>query len=397
MANSDHLRLVKRGARAVAKWRSENPTVVLDLERAVLIDANLSEMDLSGANFNEANLSKANCSSSNLSKSKLTNAILYDTDFRDASLHEADFEEATCRLAQFDRADLTSSNFLFADLAMSELSHAKLRGANMACAVLYQAWLDYTDFAGANFYSCDLSGAILEDTNFADATFCETHLSELELIYALGLDQVVHKGPSFLSVETIYNAKGALSNDFLRGCGVPDQLITFLPSLLGAMEPIQFYSCFISYSHKDEEFCKRLHSRMRDDKLRVWFAPEDVKGGKKLHEQIDHAIRIHDKLLLVLSEASMKSEWVATEISKARSREVKEGKQILFPIRLVPFEHIRDWSAFDADTGKDMAKEIREYFIPDFSDWKNHDAFEKEYAKLLSDMKSTEAMLAFPS
>jgi len=27
---------------------------------------------------------------------------------------------------------------------------------------------------------------------------------------------------------------------------------------------------------------------------------------------------------------------------------------------------------FDADTGKDSAREIREYFIPDFSNWKNH-------------------------
>ena len=30
--------------------------------------------------------------------------------------------------------------------------------------------------------------------------------------------------------------------------------------------------------------------------------PEDVQGGKKLHEQIDEAIRLYDKLLLVLSE-----------------------------------------------------------------------------------------------
>ena len=44
--------------------------------------------------------------------------------------------------------------------------------------------------------------------------------------------------------------------------------------------------------------------------MRVWFAPEDVKGGEKLHEQIDQAIRRYDKLLLVLSEASMASEWV---------------------------------------------------------------------------------------
>jgi hypothetical protein len=43
---------------------------------------------------------------------------------------------------------------------------------------------------------------------------------------------------------------------------------------------------------------------------------------------------------------------------------------VLFPIRLVNFEAIRDWKCFDADVGIDSAAEIREYFIPDFSHWK---------------------------
>ena len=63
---------------------------------------------------------------------------------------------------------------------------------------------------------------------------------------------------------------------------------------------------------------------MREDKLRVWFAPEDIKGGKKIHEQIDKAINRHDKLIIVLSENSMRSDWVQTEVRKARKREVKK-------------------------------------------------------------------------
>src|SRR5207253_1697272 len=101
------------------------------------------------------------------------------------------------------------------------------------------------------------------------------------------------------------------------------------------------------------------------------------QGGKKIHEQIDAAIRVYDKLLLVLSEHSMQSEWVKTEIANARRREVPQNnKRMLFPIRLVDYETIRTWTCFDADTGKDSAREIREYFIPDFSNWKDHDSFE---------------------
>jgi hypothetical protein len=147
--------------------------------------------------------------------------------------------------------------------------------------------------------------------------------------------------------------------------------------------------CFISYSHQDEEFAQRLHGRLRQAGLRVWFAPEDVQGGKKLHHQIDDAIRLHDKLLLVLSEASMNSEWVKTEIAKAHKREIKEGRQVLFPIRLVPFKVIRDWECFDADAGKDSAREIREYFIPDFSEWKDRDKFEESFERLLADLKQS--------
>lgn len=85
----------------------------------------------------------------------------------------------------------------------------------------------------------------------------------------------------------------------------------------------------------------------------------------------------------------MNSEWVATEIYKARQREVKEGRQVLFPIRLVEFERIKEWECFDADTGKDMAREIREYFIPDFSEWKVHDKFESAFTRLLADLKKS--------
>jgi hypothetical protein len=83
--------------------------------------------------------------------------------------------------------------------------------------------------------------------------------------------------------------------------------IEYLPALIGAMQPIQFYSCFISYSSKDEDFARRLHERMRAEHLRVWFAPENMQGGREQEEQIDQAIRVYDKLLVILSPHSRQS------------------------------------------------------------------------------------------
>jgi hypothetical protein len=112
-----------------------------------------------------------------------------------------------------------------------------------------------------------------------------------------------------------------------------------------------------------------------------------MKRGRELFEQIDHQIRVHDKLLLVLSEESIRSEWVLTEIRRARRAEERDGKRKLFPIRLLSMEELRDWVCIDPDTGQDLAVEIRKYFIPDFARWKDHDAFEAEFGKLLRDMK----------
>ncbi|MBO0517898.1 hypothetical protein, partial [Streptomyces beijiangensis] len=64
---------------------------------------------------------------------------------------------------------------------------------------------------------------------------------------------------------------------------------------------------------------------------------------------------------------SMASAWVATEIFRTRRVEEQTGQRKLFPIRLVDFDKLRDWELFDADRGYDVARKIREYFVPDFS------------------------------
>src|SRR5262245_51189510 len=84
----------------------------------------------------------------------------------------------------------------------------------------------------------------------------------------------------------------------------------------------------------------------------------------------------------------MQSSWVEFEIRRARRREVAERRRLLFPVRLVDYGAIKAWECFDADTTKDLATEIREYYIPDFTNWKDHDAFEAVVAGLLRDSKT---------
>ena len=80
-----------------------------------------------------------------------------------------------------------------------------------------------------------------------------------------------------------------------------------------------------------------------------------------------------------------------TELRKARKAERQSGQRKLFPVRLVDFATLRDWECFDADSGKNLASELREYFIPDFSHWKEHDQFEAAFTRRLKDLRAEES------
>jgi hypothetical protein len=346
MANQEHLEILKKGVQEWNKWREQNPGIKPVLKGADLRDADLGCVDFEGADLSGVNFVRAH-----LESAKFREAILNDAILRKAFLARADLSSAA-----LVRSDLGGAILLRADLSNSVLAGAVLAGAELH---------------GANLTEALLGGTLLGD---------------VDLRSVKGLETVIHHGPSMIGIDTIYSSMGCIPDVFLRGAGVPEEFITHMKSLVA--NSIESYSCFISYSTKDREFAERLHGDLQNKNVRCWFAPHDVQGGKKLHEQIDEAIRVHEKVLLILSAESMNSEWVKTEIAKARKREVREKKQVLFPVRLVPFEAIRDWECFDADAGKDSAREIREYFIPDFSEWKEHDKYKKAFERLLKDLKA---------
>jgi hypothetical protein len=77
-----------------------------------------------------------------------------------------------------------------------------------------------------------------------------------------------------------------------------------------------------------------LYADLQRERIRCWFAPEDLKIGHKFRPEIDSAIRLYDKLLIILSEQSVTSEWVEKEVETAFEKERRDKKPVLFPIRL---------------------------------------------------------------
>ena len=326
MASSEHLARLLKNVEAWNAWKKDNTDIFADFREVDLSRADLSEADLCGADLTDADLREAN-----LSEANLAGANLYT-----ANLHEANLRKAN-------------------------LVETHVRGADLTWAHLYGADLREANLSGADLTGADLREANLSEVNFEWASVGWTTFGNVDLSDVKGLEKVRHTGPSTIGIDTIYRSHGNIPLAFLRGAGVRDNFIEYMGSLTGKV--LEFYSCFISYSTKDQLFANRLYADLQNKGVRCWFAPHDIQAGKKIHEQIDNAIRVHEKLLLILSPNSMKSEWVKTEIRKARKRERTGKKRVLFPVRLVSFGAIRDWELFDADEGKDLAVEIREYFI----------------------------------
>jgi uncharacterized protein YjbI with pentapeptide repeats len=361
-----HLAALQTGVDRWNAWRSENPVQHVELVGADLRGLNLSGADLSWGDFTRADLRGV----------VLRNANLFNTKFTRAQLLGADLREANGYQSEYYRADLTGADLTNADLRGAKFHNADLRGAILR---------------GADLFRVDFIGTHLAGADFSDARCASTTFANLDLSDSVGLMKAKHAGPSHVDISTLLKSKLAIPDAFLSGVGIPEFLARSLSASLRGMSTGPFHSCFISYSSSDDDFASALYSRMRAEGLRVWFAPENIRGGAKIIEQIERAIQDYDKLLLVLSGRSMTSPWVVTEIRNALEAERQTKKRKLFPIRLTGLDAIRQWRLFDSESGQDLAVLLREYHIPDFSEWRNSVSFEKSFFRLLDDLKSEEA------
>lgn len=158
----------------------------------------------------------------------------------------------------------------------------------------------------------------------------------------------------------------------------------------------KFLSCFLSHASKDEAFAQKLAARLKAEGIAVWYAPDDIRPGDKIYDQVKQAILSFDRLLVVLSNESMKSNWVRTELAKALERERRDNVKVLFPVSLVSIDAIRQWECVDPDSGIDFARELRSYHIPDFSKWSDPAEFEKQVTKVINALRASDTVSTEP-
>src|SRR5215510_2247108 len=273
-----------------------------------------------------------------------------------------------------------------------DLRPATLRAATPRAATLRAATLRAATLTGAN----------LDRANLSHVTLFETVFGNTNLTTVQGLETCRHEGPSTLDHRTLARS-GPLPLAFLRGCGLSDweieatklydphlpsgQLVDVLYQIhhLRTDPSIQFHSCFISYASKDHVFTEHLYADLQNHGVRCWFAPEDMKIGDRLRPRIDETIRAYDKLLLILSETSVTSQWVEQEVETALARERQQKTTILFPVRI-------DNTVMTRETGwPALVRNTRN--IGDFRRWKTHVVYQKAFDRLLRDLKAESGQL----
>ncbi len=346
MANPEHLRILKQGVEVWNRWREENPDI-----RPQLKYATLRGNALAGANLQSSDL----------------------------------------RAAQLRVADLVGTELWGANLAGADLTGADLAGARLSCANLRKASL-----SGSDLRRSDLQGSFLISTNMRGARmprakFGETVIDNVDLSCIEDLASSIHHGPSGVSMRTLEATASGITREvsrlavievFYRGAGLPEHLIDYFRSRIG--EPSASYSSFISYSHIDQEFARCLHDQLQPRGIRCWLDEHDMKPGDRILDVVNDAIRLHDKILLCCSEASLESWWVRDEIRKAQERERREDRDIIIPLMV---------DRYLLDSWEDgLAADLRSRLAADFTGWGQDNAkFEEQFERVVRALRPDEA------
>jgi hypothetical protein len=128
-------------------------------------------------------------------------------------------------------------------------------------------------------------------------------------------------------------------------------------------------NCFLSYASADQAFVDRLRDGLESHHVSCFQDKRYVLGGDELTTVIGRGIATSDVFIVVLSMASVSSQWVRDEALLALHYERLHETPIVIPLRLCAMHVLEGWTS----AGDDVAGKIRARSIVDFEhvvdDW----------------------------
>lgn len=89
---------------------------------------------------------------------------------------------------------------------------------------------------------------------------------------------------------------------------------------------------FVSYSRVDSDFVYALGTALAKSNANVWIDKWELNVGDSLIDRIQSAIESAGALLVVLSKASVESEWCKKELNAGLIRELEEKRVVVLPV-----------------------------------------------------------------
>lgn len=281
--NPDHVRTLLDGVDRWNAWRRQEPGV---------------RPDLSGYAFN----SQAPERTPRIRAPKTFLQMFQTRTFSGIDLHGTDLRGAKIWSTTLEGCDLSGADLTGANVRSCKLQNSDLRGA---------------DLRGVYLERSDLTGVRLDEAQLGGTRFGFTTLAG-----AQGLAQLRHHEPSYLDMFSLL-ASMPLPPEFLAACRVPDHTSRAAEWWHAQSRP--YYTCFISYSRRDETFVGYLREALTWAGVPSWFAPLDLRerptadSDAELARDLFGYVRSAERVLLVVSSNVIPSEWVPRELDQAQA------------------------------------------------------------------------------
>jgi uncharacterized protein YjbI with pentapeptide repeats len=286
------------------------PGYIIDLRGLDLSKTDLSDRDLSNIDFSDSNLSGADFSRSRLTSTDITGTFTGRT-----SLTNCDLRRSKWRSAKLSYVQASGADFTRADLNGTQLDRYDLRGAKFHKALIC-----------AEFNHSDVSDADFKESYILSSSFFDTDLSS-----ANNMNLATYHFPCRIDYQTMKLSQ-TVPTRLLEACGVAHFHFPYIDAI--SKNAAKLPSCFISYSVRDEEFIQRFRNELANKGVRTWFAPRDLPFGASTRDVIETQIKAHDRLIVILSKSSLRSQWVQFEVETALEMERKKGGDIIIPIAI---------------------------------------------------------------
>ncbi|UZA68214.1 toll/interleukin-1 receptor domain-containing protein [Pseudomonas viridiflava] len=91
---------------------------------------------------------------------------------------------------------------------------------------------------------------------------------------------------------------------------------------------------FVSYSHADKEKIDLIAGHLLRKRTSLWIDRWELRAGDSIINQVQEAVEGSSALLIMLSKASVESEWCKKELTAGLFRELDEKRVVTIPVLL---------------------------------------------------------------